>query len=94
MTAVLEALAPFDAESLSFEFELPEDLVATAPIEADGGRRDEAWLMVARSHDVRLVDTTFAELHRFLDAGDVLIVNTSATVPAAVATRCKLPFPE
>ncbi|HMC42489.1 MAG TPA: S-adenosylmethionine:tRNA ribosyltransferase-isomerase [Acidimicrobiales bacterium] len=86
MTAVLEALAPFDAESLSFEFELPEDLVATAPIEADGGRRDEAWLMVARSHDVRLVDTTFAELHRFLDAGDVLIVNTSATVPAAVAT--------
>ena len=29
MTAVLEALAPFDAEALSFEFELPEDLVAT-----------------------------------------------------------------
>ena len=33
-----------------------------------------------------MVDATFAQLHRFLDPGDVLVVNTSATVPAAVPT--------
>ena len=67
-------------------FQLPDGLVATAPVEAAGGRRDDARLLVAWRRDGRLVDTTFAELTRFLDPGDVLLVNTSATVPAAVPT--------
>jgi S-adenosylmethionine:tRNA ribosyltransferase-isomerase len=82
VSAVLDA--PTGAAVLSFA--LPDDLVATAPIETTGRRRDDARLLVARRWEERLVDTTFAELPRFLDPGDVLVVNTSATVPAAVPT--------
>ena len=33
-----------------------------------------------------LVDTTFRNLPEFVGPGDLLVVNTSATVPAAVGT--------
>jgi S-adenosylmethionine:tRNA ribosyltransferase-isomerase len=39
---------------------------------------------VAYGHDGRLVHTTFSDLPRFLDGGDLLVVNTSGTLPAAV----------
>jgi len=77
------------AEPVTFgplSFELPDELVATAPIETTGRRRDEARLLVAWRGEERALDATFAELPLFLDAGDVLVVNTSATVPAAVPT--------
>jgi S-adenosylmethionine:tRNA ribosyltransferase-isomerase len=61
--------------------------VATAPVEATGGRRDDVHLLVTWRSRERMVDTTFAELHRFLAAGDVLVVNTSGTLPAAVPTE-------
>ena len=67
-------------------FDLPDDLIATVPIEATGRRRDETPLLVSWHWDERLVDTKFATLPRFLDPGDVLVVNTSATLPAAVPT--------
>ena len=73
--------------SPALSFQLPEELIADAPIEARGGRRDEARLLVAWKDDDRMVDTTFANLGQFLEAGDVLVVNTSATLPAAVSTR-------
>ena len=38
-----------DGPALSFE--LPDELVATAPIEAAGGRRDDARLLVAWRRD-------------------------------------------
>ena len=55
---------------------------AAGPIEASGRRRDEARLLVVTP--AATVDTTFAALGEFLAAGDVLVVNTSATLPAAV----------
>jgi len=55
---------------------------APGPIEASGRRRDAARLLVATASSV--VDTTFAALGDFLAAGDVLVVNTSGTVPAAL----------
>ena len=67
-------------------FELPEDLVATEPIEVGGGRRDDVSMLVARRSSGMLVDTTASQLPSFLDPGDVLVVNTSATLPAAVPT--------
>lgn len=67
-------------------FELPDDLIANGPIEASGRRRDEARLLVARRSDDRLVDATAADLPAFLEPGDVLVVNTSATLAAAVPT--------
>jgi S-adenosylmethionine:tRNA ribosyltransferase-isomerase len=60
---------------------------ADAPPEARGLRRDEVRLMVAMRSDGRLVDTRFRELPRFLAAGDLLVVNVSATLPAALAAQ-------
>jgi S-adenosylmethionine:tRNA ribosyltransferase-isomerase len=57
---------------------------ASGPIEATGRRRDEARLLLSSWFDGTDVDTTFAALPDFLDPGDVLVVNTSATLPAAV----------
>jgi S-adenosylmethionine:tRNA ribosyltransferase-isomerase len=58
---------------------------ATGPIEASGRRRDESRLLVTSRSGGGEVDTVFADLCRFLDPGDVLVVNTSATLPAAVS---------
>lgn len=55
---------------------------ADGPIEASGRRRDEARLLVVTPSAT--VDTSFAAVGEFLTAGDVLVVNTSATLPAAV----------
>jgi S-adenosylmethionine:tRNA ribosyltransferase-isomerase len=56
---------------------------AHEPPEARGLRRDGVRLLVsAGSADP--VDTTFAALGEHLDAGDLLVVNTSATMPAAL----------
>ncbi len=71
-------------------FALPDDRAASAPPEARGLERDEVRLMVA-SPD-RYVDTTFRRLPAFLAPGDLLVVNTSPTMAAAVAgTRSRLP---
>ena len=55
---------------------------APGPIEASGRRRDAARLLVVSP--TATVDTTFAALGGFLGPSDVLVVNTSATLPAAV----------
>jgi S-adenosylmethionine:tRNA ribosyltransferase-isomerase len=55
---------------------------APGPIEASGRRRDAARLLVVGPSSV--IDTTFAALGEFLGPGDVLVVNTSATLPAAL----------
>ncbi|MDQ6805420.1 MAG: S-adenosylmethionine:tRNA ribosyltransferase-isomerase [Actinomycetota bacterium] len=68
-------------------FELPEALEAREPPEARGLARDEVRLMVATRSDGEIVHARFRELPRFLAAGDLLVVNTSATLPAAVAAR-------
>jgi S-adenosylmethionine:tRNA ribosyltransferase-isomerase len=57
-------------------------LPATAPPEAGGLARDEVRLLVARAG--RIEHTRFRDLARFIGPGDVLIVNDSATLPAAV----------
>jgi len=64
------------------DFELPEELIATAPPEARGLCRDEVRLLVAKPGE--LTGSTFRDLPRFLRPGDLLVVNVSATVPAAV----------
>src|SRR5919106_5392195 len=56
--------------------------LAPGPIEATGPRRDQARLLVVTPSSA--VDTTLAALGEFLSPGDVLVVNTSATLPAAL----------
>jgi len=67
-------------------FELPPERIADGPPESDGGRRDQARMLVAWRSSERLVDARMADLPRFLCAGDVLVVNTSGTLPAALPT--------
>jgi S-adenosylmethionine:tRNA ribosyltransferase-isomerase len=63
-------------------FELPERLEATAPPRA----RDLVRLLVARGGRP-LVHTGFRALPEQLCVGDLLVVNTSATLPAALPAR-------
>jgi S-adenosylmethionine:tRNA ribosyltransferase-isomerase len=68
-------------------FELPPELEARRPPEARGLERDEVRLMVARRSDASIEHACFRDLPEFLEPGDLLVVNNSATVPAAVPAR-------
>jgi S-adenosylmethionine:tRNA ribosyltransferase-isomerase len=67
--------------------DFPLALEAHEPPEVRGEGRDDVALLVARRHDLELVHARFRELPRFLSAGDLLVVNVSATLPAALETR-------
>jgi S-adenosylmethionine:tRNA ribosyltransferase-isomerase len=67
--------------------ELPVSAEAHEPPEVRGDGRDDVALLVATRHDGQLVHARFRELLRFLSAGDLLVVNTSATLPAALDAR-------
>ncbi|HSK15339.1 MAG TPA: S-adenosylmethionine:tRNA ribosyltransferase-isomerase [Gaiellaceae bacterium] len=67
--------------------EAPRRPEAHEPPEARGEGRDDVAMLVARRHDLGLVDARFRELPRFLSAGDLLVVNVSATLPAALDAR-------
>jgi S-adenosylmethionine:tRNA ribosyltransferase-isomerase len=65
-------------------FELPPRLEADRPPAA----RDGVRLLVANRSDGSIVHGRFCDLPHFLAAGDLLVLNTSATLPAALpATR-------
>ncbi len=66
-------------------FELPAHLEAGEPAEARGMTRDAVRMLVAERKTGRLTHTTFGTLPSFLHPGDLVVVNTSAVVPAAVA---------
>jgi S-adenosylmethionine:tRNA ribosyltransferase-isomerase len=73
--------------SAAAAFELPAALEAHAPPEARGLARDGVRLLVASRSDGRIEHVRFHDLPRFLRPGDLLVVNTSATVGAAVDAR-------
>src|SRR4051794_3216828 len=83
MTALTDIAAP-QPITRRLQFDLPSDLEASVPPEARGITRDAVRLMVAYQHDGRLVQAHFNELPRFLDAGDLVVVNTSGTLAAAL----------
>lgn len=60
----------------------PEPPAATEPAEVRGGGRDDVRLLIAGANG--LTHGQFRDLPRILRAGDVLVVNTSATVPASL----------
>jgi S-adenosylmethionine:tRNA ribosyltransferase-isomerase len=65
-------------------FDLPPALEASVPPEVRGIARDGVRMLVATRHDLEVVHATFSDLPRFLDAGDLVVVNTSGTLAAAV----------
>jgi S-adenosylmethionine:tRNA ribosyltransferase-isomerase len=68
-------------------FELPQALEATAPPEARGVSRDGVRLLVADAGDGRIFHARFSALPALLQVGDLVVVNVSATLAAAVAGR-------
>ena len=75
MSAALAAPAP------------PERCEAHEPPEARGLRRDEVGMLVASRRDGVLEHARVRDLPAHLRAGDLLVVNTSATLAAALPAR-------
>ncbi|MGW2490833.1 S-adenosylmethionine:tRNA ribosyltransferase-isomerase [Streptomyces sp. NPDC001606] len=72
---------------VTLTLEVPPELSARVPAEQRGPGldRDAVRLLVSRGTEV--TRHAFRELPRLLRAGDLLVVNTSATLPAAVDGR-------
>ncbi|MEU4248673.1 S-adenosylmethionine:tRNA ribosyltransferase-isomerase [Amycolatopsis sp. NPDC026612] len=70
---------------MNVRFDLPAELSASAPPEARGLTRDQVRLLVASPAGVH--HTAFTSLGEHLRPGDLLVVNTSGTLPAAVDAR-------
>ncbi len=76
---------PRETASLDpLDFALPPELEAGEPPEARGLARDEVRLMVSHRSDDRVVHTRFREIGEHLRAGDLLVINTSGTLNAAL----------
>jgi S-adenosylmethionine:tRNA ribosyltransferase-isomerase len=75
---------------MSITFELPAALEAHEPPEARGQARDDVALMVSRSRDGAISHHRFGHLPSLLWPGDLLVVNTSGTLPSAVAVSPEL----
>lgn len=79
----MTALQPAPAADL-LPFTLPARLEAGEPPEARGLRRDQVRLLVSYGRGERLHHARFDQLPRFLQPGDVLVINTSGTLNAAL----------
>jgi S-adenosylmethionine:tRNA ribosyltransferase-isomerase len=66
------------------DFDLPAHLEATEPPEARGLKRDDVRMLVSDIGRDAVEHAHFRELPRWLDEGDLLVVNTSGTVNAAL----------
>jgi len=68
-------------------FALAPDLEAHEPPEARGVARDGVRMLVARRSDGSIEHRRFSDLPELLEPGDVVVINVSATIPAAVPAR-------
>jgi S-adenosylmethionine:tRNA ribosyltransferase-isomerase len=66
-----------------FDYELPNELIAQAPPR----RRDESRLIVLDRASGELRETRFSNFPRFLQEGDLLVVNETRVIPARVLGR-------
>jgi S-adenosylmethionine:tRNA ribosyltransferase-isomerase len=66
-----------------FDFDLPEALIAQDPVPERGTSR--MLVLSRRNGDVR--DSVFSDLPRYLNAGDVLVVNNTRVFPARLIGR-------
>src|SRR6266550_967992 len=73
-----------NAAEVGLDFQIPEELAAHEPPEARGLKRDGVRLMVSRASTNAITHTRFSHLPDFLAPGDVVVVNTSATINAAL----------
>jgi len=66
------------------KFDLPDELIALDPAEVRGLRRDDVRLLVSRLPGGDVNHRRFTDLPDLLDPGDVVVINTSATIPASL----------
>ena len=71
----------------TLDFKLPGELAASRPPEARGLSRDGIRLMVSHYMDDRILHSEFYHLPDFLKEGDTLVINTSATMNAAMVAK-------
>lgn len=71
----------------AMEFALPPQLEAREPAELRGSGRDDVRMLVSDRATGAVTHARFRELPRFLSPGDLVVLNTSATVPAALTAR-------
>lgn len=72
-----------EADAL-LDFTLPPELEASEPPEARGLTRDGVRLMVSRGTPPQITHHRFAGLVNALEPGDLLVINTSGTLNAAL----------
>jgi S-adenosylmethionine:tRNA ribosyltransferase-isomerase len=70
----------------ALDFDLPFELAAREPAEARGLRRDQVRLLVTRAGRAP-THHVFADLPSLLEPGDLVVINNSATIPAALDAR-------
>jgi S-adenosylmethionine:tRNA ribosyltransferase-isomerase len=70
--------------SSRLRFHLPAVLEASEPPEARGLTRDGVRMMVVHRRSLTVEHSTFALLPRFLEPDDLVVINTSATMAAAI----------
>lgn len=66
------------------QFKVPPELEASAPPEARGQPRDHVRLLVIHRDSGQIEHRRFYEIVDYLRAGDVVVLNISRTVPAAL----------
>ena len=69
------------------DFTLPAELEATEPPEARGLARDGVRLLVSRGTQPQITHQRFPDIVEALEPGDLLVINTSGTLNAALAAR-------
>ena len=60
-----------------FDYDLPKSRIAQRPSE----QRDLSKLLVIRRQDGHIEETVFSDIGRFLEPGDVLVVNNTVVMP-------------
>jgi S-adenosylmethionine:tRNA ribosyltransferase-isomerase len=70
--------------TVTVDFTLPAELEAPAPPQERGLPRDGVRMLVSRAASGNIAHHRFTDLPRLLLPGDLLVVNTSRTLPAAV----------
>ena len=65
-------------------FELPDALIALDPPEERGLRRDDVRLLVSRLPAGEVSHRSFTDFPELLNPADVVVINTSATIPASL----------
>lgn len=83
--------SPSDAHSLSaaqdekpLVFTLRPEMEAQEPPEARGLSRDQVRLLISYGRGERILNAQFTNLPEYLSSGDLLVVNTSGTMNAAL----------